>query len=229
MVVRVLVASSGAFVFDLDFDLDLEREASLRSPSHAMKQHLELGHPTKQLSDNEQTIHFRQRLYSIGNSVVETCSKEHGLLPMLPQITSRKVVHDIRMLVDHKLPAHIVDMVLWWTGKKQVFRKVQNRIISQYEAAQHFIVTQWRFRNENTRQLRLSLDAEDLQEFNFDVGSLDWDKYLYSYGNTVMRLLVKTIPNLSELYEILRLRAYAAHFTRIVMLLSAVQIFRMVL
>jgi hypothetical protein len=53
----------------------------------------------------------------------------------------------------------------------------------------------WKFTNSNIQELWEKINEDDKKLFDFNIGGLDWDKYLYNYVRGVRLYLMKDDPS----------------------------------
>ncbi|CAB3233633.1 unnamed protein product [Arctia plantaginis] len=100
------------------------------------------------------------------------------------KITTNANVHYLKVLIQHLLPAILVDTVLWLLGKKPMLVKIQRRIYIADLALRYYTTQQWTFDNKNFVALRSSLKEEDKDAFYYELESLDIPTFLMNgcYG-----------------------------------------------
>jgi hypothetical protein len=78
-------------------------------------------------------------------------------------------------------------------------RKAYQKISKFADVLAYFALKQWKFFNTNTQNLYGELCEADKHIFDFDLSSLDWSDYFYSYVRGIRVYLLKdpleTIPN----------------------------------
>nr|BBD13399.1 fatty acyl-CoA reductase [Hyphantria cunea] len=89
------------------------------------------------------------------------------------KITTNAKVHYFKVLVQHLLPAIIVDIILWLLGKKPMLVKIQRRIYIADLALRYYTTQQWTFDNKNFVALRSSLKEEDRDSFYYKLENID--------------------------------------------------------
>lgn len=78
-------------------------------------------------------------------------------------------------------PASFLDMVARMTGRKPLMVRVQQKFQKVYASLQYFTNHEWKFTNDNVMMLWDVLSPQDQQDFNFDVRSIDWKRYMDNY------------------------------------------------
>ncbi|CAH1107531.1 unnamed protein product [Psylliodes chrysocephalus] len=106
-------------------------------------------------------------------------------------VTSRRYVHAIRTFLWHWLPAYIIDTVVQISGGKPVLLRIQDKLHKAADCLAYFTTKEWRFDDENVRQLAMVLSESDREEFCFDVAKIDWNNYLENYVLGIRRFIFK--------------------------------------
>lgn len=77
-------------------------------------------------------------------------------------------------------------------------RKAYRKIEKFSEVIGYFAMRQWKFHNKNTQSLYKELCDADKHMFDFDMASIDWSDYFYSYVRGIRVYLLKdpfeTVP-----------------------------------
>ncbi|XP_032525647.2 putative fatty acyl-CoA reductase CG5065 [Danaus plexippus] len=110
-------------------------------------------------------------------------------------ITSSRFQHGILSLLQHRLPAVLIDLVARITGSKPVMVRVQNKLEKASACLEYFTTRQWAFADNNVQALCRSLSPEDRDTFDFDVTNINWDGYIESYVLGIRRFLFKESPH----------------------------------
>jgi len=77
----------------------------------------------------------------------------------------------------------------------RMYAKTESMIDLLYE----FSTKQWKFDNNNTRQLWLSLSKDDRNMFQFSLKSFDWKSYIKSYYYGIRKhILHEDLSNVEE-------------------------------
>ncbi|XP_015793649.1 putative fatty acyl-CoA reductase CG5065 [Tetranychus urticae] len=144
----------------------------------------------------------------------------HGLLIKHPSIQlfrypgasfhSNRIVHEFFLLLEHYIPAFVVDLLFKLTGHKPILNQVYQKVHRAMNALEYFTTNEWTFKNENFKQLMQSLNQKDFEKFSIDVQSINWCDYIENYVLGVRKYLLKeeprTLPkaraNLKRLYLI---------------------------
>ncbi|XP_057671020.1 putative fatty acyl-CoA reductase CG5065 [Diorhabda carinulata] len=146
---------------------------------------------------------------------VEYCfkfSRKHPVsdVSFYPQgtITSYKFVNKIRQIIWHWIPAYVIDAAVKISGGKPILMRIQEKIEKAATCLEYFTTKEWKFDDENVRQLAMTLNDSDREEFCFDVARIDWEQYLENYVLGIRRFIFKedvaTLPkarqNISKLF-----------------------------
>ncbi|XP_050502641.1 putative fatty acyl-CoA reductase CG5065 [Diabrotica virgifera virgifera] len=139
-------------------------------------------------------------------------SRKHPVLDVsfYPQgsLTSYRLVNSVRQLIWHWIPAYIIDSFVWLSGGKPILMRVQEKLEKAASCLQYFTTNEWKFDDENVRQLAMVLSESDREEFCFDVARINWEHYLENYVLGIRRFIFKedvaTLPkarkNMSKLF-----------------------------
>uniref|UniRef100_A0A3Q1K949 Fatty acyl-CoA reductase n=1 Tax=Anabas testudineus TaxID=64144 RepID=A0A3Q1K949_ANATE len=96
-------------------------------------------------------------------------------------ITSNYLINQYWILVSHKFPALIYDLILRLTGQKPQMMRIFNRLHKAIGLLEYFSSQDWEWNSENMSMLMSQLTPEDRKTFNFDVRQLNWPEYIENY------------------------------------------------
>ncbi|XP_061523172.1 fatty acyl-CoA reductase 1 [Phycodurus eques] len=96
-------------------------------------------------------------------------------------ITSNYLIYQYWILVSHKFPALLYDLVLRLTGQKPQMMRIFNRLHKAIGLLEYFSTQDWEWNSENISMLMAQLSPEDRKAFNFDVRQLNWPEYIENY------------------------------------------------
>ncbi|XP_068573408.1 fatty acyl-CoA reductase 1 isoform X3 [Cebidichthys violaceus] len=96
-------------------------------------------------------------------------------------ITSNYLINQYWILVSHKFPALIYDLVLRLSGQKPQMMRIFNRLHKAIGLLEYFSSQDWEWNSENMSMLMSQLTPEDRKTFNFDVRQLNWPEYIENY------------------------------------------------
>ncbi|KAJ8706359.1 hypothetical protein PYW08_010985 [Mythimna loreyi] len=88
-------------------------------------------------------------------------------------VTTNAQYHYVKVLIQHLLPAMLVDTLLWLLGKKPMLVKIQRRIYIANLALSYYTTQQWTFDNTNFTQLRSVIKKADTKQFFYNVEGTD--------------------------------------------------------
>ncbi|XP_026322622.1 putative fatty acyl-CoA reductase CG8306 [Hyposmocoma kahamanoa] len=98
----------------------------------------------------------------------------------------------------HFFPAILLDNLLRITGGRPILFRLHKNVWNSLNRLEKFIFTEWRFHNQNTRELEGKLGDADRKLFNIDISELNWDEYIEILVRGVRRYLnketEKTLP-----------------------------------
>ncbi|KAL6433327.1 hypothetical protein ACFW04_006476 [Cataglyphis niger] len=89
-----------------------------------------------------------------------------------------KFVHDVYGIFLHKIPAIIVDILLFLSGRKPIFRKASAKVDKFITVISYFSTQQWRFCNDAVINLWERMNPADREIFDFNIDDLDWESHL---------------------------------------------------
>ncbi|XP_022697347.1 fatty acyl-CoA reductase 1-like isoform X2 [Varroa jacobsoni] len=139
-----------------------------------------------------------------------------------PRITSNKLLHQARLFLEHYVPAHMIDAILRCAGKKPVLSRLYERLANSMGLLEFFATNEWRFHNDNTRQLFNDLSETDQKEFNFNVYTIDWASYVHNYCLGIRQFILKEdIGNLDQAKRHLNRMKYINYVTNAVLVVGA--------
>lgn len=77
-----------------------------------------------------------------------------------------------------------------------IFRmiKIQNKLAKAVECLEYFTTHQWRWQDDNVRNLLTYMSPKDRENFKFDVREIHWDGYLEKYVLGFREFLFKQSP-----------------------------------
>ncbi|KAF9794074.1 hypothetical protein SFRURICE_013539 [Spodoptera frugiperda] len=92
-------------------------------------------------------------------------------------LTTSRTVYYVKLLIQHLLPAMLVDTILWCAGKKPMLFKIQRRIYIASMALIYYITKQWTFDNKNLVLMRSKIKEEDMKDFYYVMENVDQDEF----------------------------------------------------
>ncbi|XP_028967969.1 fatty acyl-CoA reductase 1-like [Galendromus occidentalis] len=108
-----------------------------------------------------------------------------------PRITSHKRLHQIRLFLQHYVPAQVIDAGLRLARRKPMASKLYQRLSMSMDLLEFFATNEWVFENSNTQKLFAGLHNDDKHEFNFDVRTIHWPSYVHTYCAGIRQFLLK--------------------------------------
>ncbi|XP_053690508.1 putative fatty acyl-CoA reductase CG5065 [Sabethes cyaneus] len=125
----------------------------------------------------------------------------------------------IHGLLTHFIPAVFLDIISIVMGRKPIMKIVQSKLGKAATCLQYFTNAQWRFRNDNVRNLLTFLSTEDKHIFQFDVATIDWTDYIQRYVLGFREFLFKQSPSTLEKCRNNMYKMYLLHqFTKLVLI-----------
>lgn len=94
----------------------------------------------------------------------------------------------------HYIPAYFIDLFTWFMGKRPIMIKIQNKLAKAVECLEYFTTHQWRWQDDNVRNLLTYMSPKDRENFKFDVREIHWDGYLEKYVLGFREFLFKQSP-----------------------------------
>ncbi|KAJ8978354.1 hypothetical protein NQ317_002663 [Molorchus minor] len=121
-------------------------------------------------------------------------------------VTISRTLNTINRYLLQWLPAYIMDSVVCMV-------RIQDKLNKAATCLEYFTTQEWRFEDENVRQLVTTLSEADSAEFSFDVAKIDWENYIENYVLGIRKFIFKedaaTLPKarkqVSRLYWIYRI------------------------
>ncbi|KAL5007706.1 hypothetical protein ScPMuIL_016512 [Solemya velum] len=130
----------------------------------------------------------------------------------VPQLkfTKSSVWYYVNLVLDHTMPAYFRDSLMWITGRKPMFVKINNRIHNSAASLEYFTSNSWHFCNDNLYHLLDKLSSDDRENFNFDPSSFEWPKFAEVYALGTKQYLHK-----EELSDLPQARAALKRLQRV--------------
>jgi len=104
---------------------------------------------------------------------------------------TNKTLHTIHMYAINVIPAHIYDFFMKIFKKRPIAVKACNRMVKAIGALEYFMLRDWTFHNENVQGLWKAISPADRQMFHFNVGDMDWGRYLDRYQRGCKKFILK--------------------------------------
>jgi len=132
-----------------------------------------------------------QKLEDLQNTLVTKLTFNSAVRYPSYSFRSSWPLHRASMLLQHYLPAVVMDRVLQLVGKQPQFMVVYDKLNVMQNALTFFTTHQWSFKTEQLERLSVCLTPADRKEFSIDVSELDWDDYMYDYIKGIRDYLLK--------------------------------------
>ncbi|XP_022655396.1 fatty acyl-CoA reductase 1-like isoform X1 [Varroa jacobsoni] len=101
------------------------------------------------------------------------------------------ILHRTSMLLEHYVPAYVMDKIYQLLGKEPQFMKMYDKLTAMQNALTFFTTNQWCFRTEKVERLRLCLSDSDRQEFCTEVSNISWISFLHDYVRGLRDFVLK--------------------------------------
>lgn len=95
--------------------------------------------------------------------------------------TPRVFLYNLITFTLQIIPAYLIDLWFTLTGKKATQMKLQNKLKKVVEAVKFFLLNEWKFSDNNIRNLYNTMTPEDKETFNFDVKTINWETCIRDY------------------------------------------------
>lgn len=128
-------------------------------------------------------------------------------------ITKNHSFHIFLAIFLHWIPAIIVDMLAYLSGRKPILLKIYRNIDKFKNVVDFFAIKEWEFTNNNVLKLWDKLSVVDKHNFFFNVSDIDWECFSDTYIKGLRVFLLKdpieTVEESKPFYRRLTL----AHYT----------------
>ncbi|XP_052228168.1 fatty acyl-CoA reductase 1-like isoform X2 [Dreissena polymorpha] len=115
------------------------------------------------------------------------------------KFTKSVLWHDTNVLFDHMLPAYLMDMYMWISGRRRMFVRLQEKLRKAVSSLEFFTARQWEFSHDNLLMLERLMSPDDKKNFNFNPKSIHWPTYMEAYCLGTKRYVLKehisALPN----------------------------------
>lgn len=112
--------------------------------------------------------------------------------------TQHKTLNTIAVLLQHWLPAYLMDVMAKLAGKRPKMVRIVRKLDRAAACLEYFTTHEWRFANDNVQELWSKLSEVDQNTFNFALSALHWPTYVEQYclGSKlyVMKEELSTLP-----------------------------------
>lgn len=106
-------------------------------------------------------------------------------------VTARKFLYYLQVIVFHIIPGLFIDILLRLCGNKFRLVKLQRKIYIANMAVQYFLTNEWFFLNRNTLALDKNLLPEDVEGFSFKADEFDTYDYFFKAMKGARKYLLK--------------------------------------
>ncbi|XP_047476457.1 putative fatty acyl-CoA reductase CG5065 [Penaeus chinensis] len=107
------------------------------------------------------------------------------------RFTQHKTLNTIAVLLQHWLPAYLMDAAARLAGKRPIMVRIAQKLDRAASCLEYFTTHEWRFCNENVQGLWESLSETDQKTFNFALSALHWPTYMEQYCLGTKRYVMK--------------------------------------
>ncbi|XP_052801247.1 fatty acyl-CoA reductase 1-like [Mya arenaria] len=116
-----------------------------------------------------------------------------------PRFTKSVVWHDANVLFDHLLPAYVMDLYMWLSGRRRMFVRIQDKLRKAVGTLEFFTTREWQFSYDNMYMLEGLLSEEDKKNFKFNPKCIHWPTYMEAYclgtKSYVLKEQLSDLPN----------------------------------
>lgn len=102
-----------------------------------------------------------------------------------------RLVNDISCLLQHVIPAYLVDAFLGLTGRKRMMVRAVEKLHKAITSLEDFTTCQWQFKCNNVLALSKELQGSDKETFAFDIRQLHWPTYWEDYVLGMRKFILK--------------------------------------
>ncbi|KAJ8721380.1 hypothetical protein PYW07_002155 [Mythimna separata] len=105
--------------------------------------------------------------------------------------TPRVFLYNLITFTLQIIPAYLIDLWCTFTGRKATQMKLQSKLKKVVDAVKFFLLNEWRFSDNNIRNLLQTMSPEDKETFNFDVKTINWETCFRDYLLGARKYLLK--------------------------------------
>ncbi|KAI4454517.1 male sterility protein 2-related [Holotrichia oblita] len=113
-------------------------------------------------------------------------------------MTKYRLLHQIRVLLYHYLPAVFIDTLLFCLGYKPILWRIQQRITKGFEVFEYYANNQWDFNNDTSMAARSQLNPKERQKYKLDGNGISYLDYFTDCTHACRLYILKetddTIP-----------------------------------
>lgn len=111
---------------------------------------------------------------------------------------SSLLLFKLSAILFHFAPAYVLDAVTKVAGGRPILVRLHKNVWSSLKLLEKFIFTEWKFHNNNTKELIKTQSLTDKKMYNIDLATLEWEVYFINLVNGVRRYLSKEDPKTLE-------------------------------
>ncbi|XP_074601051.1 putative fatty acyl-CoA reductase CG5065 [Brevipalpus obovatus] len=108
---------------------------------------------------------------------------------------SNRLIHELIVLVEHNIPAFLVDLLFKALGHKPILSMVYTKVHRAINALEYFTINEWTYKADNFVGLMRSLNEDDQKIFYINIGDISWFDYMENYVLGVRRFLLREDPS----------------------------------
>jgi len=107
--------------------------------------------------------------------------------------TNSRTYYQLASLLQHWATAYGIDWMKQIIGSESKISmvRIMKKLEKSVDVLQFFITHQWRFHDDNVKNLWAKLPEHDKQAFNFDVSDLHWPSYMSQYCAGIRKYVLK--------------------------------------
>ncbi|RZF44559.1 hypothetical protein LSTR_LSTR001317 [Laodelphax striatellus] len=110
-------------------------------------------------------------------------------------VTANRFFYLLMVLLLHWIPALLIDGILVVTAQKPQALKIYRKIHKFSTVISFFANNQWKFTNDRVRILWSKMSESDKKDFNFDMDSVNWDKFAQNNVKGIRIYLFQDTPD----------------------------------
>lgn len=103
--------------------------------------------------------------------------------------------YHLKHMFDQQLPALLLDLWMYVSGRRAMFVRVNQRINRNVQSLKYFTTREWVFHCDNMRRLWQAMSQQDRKEFNFDISKIDWNQYMANYCQGIKQFALNEDPS----------------------------------
>lgn len=107
---------------------------------------------------------------------------------------SSLLLFKISAILYHFIPAIFLDAITKLSGGRPILLRLHKNVWNSLILLEKFIFTEWKFHNNNTRELIKSQSPADRKLYDIDLSPLDWAEYFVDLIKGIRRYLSREHP-----------------------------------